>query len=812
MTILSQTTLLVQEDACLPCDIVPAGEITGLNGTVLLTGVTGFLGRQLFRELLSAGYSEIICLIRAGDDSVACSRLNEAISAGGINSNMAGAKVRALCGNVAQTQFGMSPQAYAELAAQVEVVYHCAAEVNWVKSYKQLRQTNVLGTIELLRFACHSRTKALTFVSSLAVCFARGGSTGIDESTDMMAWLESMPLGYAQSKCVAESLLRQAAARGLPVTIVRPGLLSGDTLSGITNPTDLVAALMEACVRRREAPDADWLFDSVPVDYAARAIVALSRARLNIIETYHLRHERPRHWRELILWLNLFGYPIQLIPTRQWLERYFQKRNGMLSSYRKFFLGKSGIAEGERPFEVYLAQMQTSVSCDMTCRLLKVLGVIEPVLDSDLLRRYMDHYVKAGVLPSHPWGTRGNRLSQPSQCLQEAVSSTMGMRHYGLSFGEHDWVQMPFDAGNGLLNEIAAIRLETGVGMHRFHVGCSQKIDSCSFDILVKAKAEDTVMHGLVTEVAELCDSALGRSMRAFRQALGLERSHLREPALYRTAPASILEHMPQCYGVVEDCRQGIWSVAMEHLSDAEFIDIADETDRWLPKHRDAAIQGAAYIHSAWYGVETQLRKQYWLAPEILPADIHQMSSLWYSLANFSDQFFTPWAGTSLFPLQLRFIETMESWWDELAAMPQTLIHNDFNPRNLAFRGADENLKLCAFDWELARIGVPQHDLAELLCFTFNHQAGRAELLHCIDSHRIQLSVRTGAKIEPDAWIRGFVLALQHLLVERIPFYTMAHRFKPQPFLPKVIKNWVRIYDMSLALSRVHNQTASLDQ
>ena len=42
--------------------------------------------------------------------------------------------------------------------------------------------------------------------------------------------------GYAQSKWVAEKLVRQAGERGIPHAIYRPGLVSGHSISGEVHP------------------------------------------------------------------------------------------------------------------------------------------------------------------------------------------------------------------------------------------------------------------------------------------------------------------------------------------------------------------------------------------------------------------------------------------------------------------------------------------------------------------------------------------------------------------------------------------------
>ena len=72
-------------------------------------------------------------------------------------------------------------------------------------------------------------------------------------------------------------------------------------------------------------------------------------------------------------------------------------------------------------------------------------------------------------------------------------------------------------------------------------------------------------------------------------------------------------------------------------------------------------------------------------------------------------------------------IDSADSMWKIIDSFPQTLIHNDCNPRNICIRKTtsiqgtggshDDPRRMCIYDWELARIDVPQHDLAEFLAF-----------------------------------------------------------------------------------------------
>ena len=119
----------------------------------------------------------------------------------------------------------------------------------------------------------------------------------------------------------------------------------------------------------------------------------------------------------------------------------------------------------------------------------------------------------------------------------------------------------------------------------------------------------------------------------------------------------------------------------------------------------------------------------------------------------------------------------------------------------LAISPAD-GVRLCAFDWELATLGVPQHDLAELLCFVLVPDTPRDSALHFVETHRTALERATGEPIDPTAWRLGFRLSLQDLLLNRFAMYALAHRIRRQAFLPRIIRTWRTLYQCSEAAWR----------
>ena len=108
----------------------------------------------------------------------------------------------------------------------VEEVYHCAAKVSFhPKDEKEMYQTNIEGTKQLL-FACqNSSVKKFLFVSSIAVLDGLNENGELDESSDFNPKIDHS--AYAISKHFSEMEVWRASAEGLNTVIVNPGLIIG---------------------------------------------------------------------------------------------------------------------------------------------------------------------------------------------------------------------------------------------------------------------------------------------------------------------------------------------------------------------------------------------------------------------------------------------------------------------------------------------------------------------------------------------------------------------------------------------------------
>ena len=161
------------------------------------------------------------------------------------------------------------------LADGANRIYHCGAEVDYVKSYNLLRAANVLATREVIALASEGCRKSLHYISTTFV-FGWSVKPSLFESDDNSD-MENLDFGYAQSKWVAEQLVLRAQRSGIPVVIYRPSLVTASA-GGRFVRRDITSRVLGYMIRHGLTVDAPNQVSFLPVDVCARNIVVLSRS------------------------------------------------------------------------------------------------------------------------------------------------------------------------------------------------------------------------------------------------------------------------------------------------------------------------------------------------------------------------------------------------------------------------------------------------------------------------------------------------------------------------------------------------------
>ncbi|MDE3088019.1 MAG: thioester reductase domain-containing protein [Chloroflexota bacterium] len=288
--------------------------------SLFLTGATGFLGAYLLAELLQQTEATIYCLVRAADTKTAQERLSSHLSSYGLWQDEWQARIVLVVGDLSKPRLGLTDAHFADLADRLDGIYHNGAWVNVIYPYERLRATNVLGTQEMIRLAAMGKTKPLHYVSSLAIFLSdRYANQSVTEEL-VPSFDPTLRGGYRQSKWVAEALVRDAQARGLPAVIYRTGRITGHSQTGITgNLNDLLCMTLKACVELGCFPQVATQVELTPVDYVSRGIVQLSRRADVLGRTFHLCHPQATEWVTLMEQIGELGYPMTGVSYSEWV-------------------------------------------------------------------------------------------------------------------------------------------------------------------------------------------------------------------------------------------------------------------------------------------------------------------------------------------------------------------------------------------------------------------------------------------------------------------------------------------------------------
>jgi hypothetical protein len=297
--------------------------------------------------------------------------------------------------------------------------------------------------------------------------------------------------------------------------------------------------------------------------------------------------------------------------------------------------------------------------------------------------------------------------------------------------------------------------------------------------------------------LANACDEGLEREVRRFEEAIGLRGAGDREVALYQHAPDRLRRFMPACYGAWRQSDDAGPGLIIEDLHGRARLD-ATTPDAWTPADIRVALEGLAAIHAA--GLDGPAGCPG--APMRRPTDVVAMAPLWAALAEHAASTFERAGGPGLAARHAALVETIDRWAPSLEASASTLIHHDFNPRNAAIRTDGTGPALVAYDWELATTGLPQRDLAEFLCFALPHDAAAGRVAELVEGYRRLLEHASARSWPREAWHDGFRAALALLLVDRLAFYAMIARVRPQTFLPGVLRTWRRLDAIATSCAR----------
>lgn len=348
------------------------------NGTVFVTGSTGFLGKLLTEKLLRSCSLKTIALFvrstqgldssqRAADiyDQSVFDRLR-------IEKPDFVTKIKIIDGDLEQPSLGLSSDDRDWLIENVNFIFHCAATVRFNETLQKATKINILGTNNVLDLA--SMMKNLKGVVHVSTAYSHCPRDVIREEfypvpitakelTNMFIdeiscanILENWPNTYTFTKAIAENMILNNDNQ-LPISIFRPSII-GCThfepypgwLDTINGPSGIVTGVMAGLLRTIYL-DSNKITDIIPVDYTVNALISVMWDTVNSyqhlnqtkkvpkIYNYVSSNESPITWGEYIQ--NMYDHYFEVPPLRaMWYIFCIFHTNFLIDTILRFWLHK----------------------------------------------------------------------------------------------------------------------------------------------------------------------------------------------------------------------------------------------------------------------------------------------------------------------------------------------------------------------------------------------------------------------------------------------------------------------------------------
>ena len=294
---------------------------------IFVTGSTGFLGAYLISELIKKTKGRIYCHVRAKTRHEGFERIKENMKYYDLWNDKYNERLTPVIGSLDEDNLGINQREYNYLCDHVDTVYHCGALLNFIYPYSRLKNTNVLGTVRAIKFACTGKAKYFNFISSYSVydnpCYFKKDVYEDEVFDDCRGYF----LSYSESKWVCENIISEAKKRGVKAAIYRPGEITGDSIKGKWKLSDAVSRTIKSMIVTGVYPDIPMNIHMTQVDFVAQAIAAISANGTSYGRSYNLLNKKYVSFDHLSDVLNTMDIAVHKVPYEEWKEMLFKSSN-----------------------------------------------------------------------------------------------------------------------------------------------------------------------------------------------------------------------------------------------------------------------------------------------------------------------------------------------------------------------------------------------------------------------------------------------------------------------------------------------------
>ncbi|MCB0420259.1 MAG: SDR family oxidoreductase [Bdellovibrionales bacterium] len=259
-------------------------------GRYLITGSSGVVGSRCAVELLHRGHYLILFLRPRKSQSIE-DRWQSIAQFYKIDKRF-DSQVQLVQWEMSKKDLGLDSQTAQKVFSNIDGVIHAAASVHLNQTIEQARENSLESTKTLFqllrRWSSPERVQKIEYVSTVGV----SGRSSLPLKEEPVRSLPEFHNTYEQAKFETELFVTQSRREGWTVTIHRPSMVVGDSLTGAILSFQVFYYILDYIAGIRSngwVPDLkEKTLDIIPVDYVALSIVESLLNPKSAIEILHL--------------------------------------------------------------------------------------------------------------------------------------------------------------------------------------------------------------------------------------------------------------------------------------------------------------------------------------------------------------------------------------------------------------------------------------------------------------------------------------------------------------------------------------------
>ena len=331
---------------------------------------------------------------------------------------------------------------------------------------------------------------------------------------------------------------------------------------------------------------------------------------------------------------------------------------------------------------------------------------------------------------------------------------------------------------NGIITTLSSTVNNKPIGF--FTISIEFLKENKKLKTILKSKAIDSdVIKGLHKMAAQI-NPELSDLIFKYRYFLEYNKCHIKEIQMYKVLSKMNLKCTPTFYGFYENEEREAFFILQEFLNKDEMILMDSENlpHLWTTNLIENTIIKISNCHQK---IDVQDD-----ALDCVPVfDLNAAKILYEKLLLIVSVENPDLMSKKQFDRLLIFNNNPLKY-EAIADLPIVVVHNDFNPRNIAVRS---NETICIYDWELVVKNIPHRDIVEFLAFTLPDDFTNLDLDHYLKFHQKTFKNHQ----EWEVWKKGYVFATKEFILTRANFYCTANIVLKLKFHKRIISNALKM-------------------